>query len=245
VLPGPHARPDPRGLHGVRRGRSPRHRPDLLGARGLRRARSALDAPHGEPGRAARLHHRADRTLAPAGPGAHRPRTAPPVPGGPPRPHAPLHRRPPSFHRAHMPAPTILWRRPRQAGHACARLVLHDAQWHLTGTAVFTEAGEPCRLDYRVVCDHAWRTLSGSVAGWWGDRAIGVEVRCDAERRWSLNDVPCLAVAGCLDIDLGFTPATNLLPIRRLGLPLPPSRASATRGAGPRNSARPGPAPPR
>ncbi len=69
-----------------------------------------------------------------------------------------------------------------------------------------------------MVCDHAWRTLSGSVAGWWGDRTIGVEVRCDAERRWWLNDVPCPAVAGCLDIDLGFTPATNLLPIRRLGL---------------------------
>jgi hypothetical protein len=119
-----------------------------------------------------------------------------------------------------MTVPTILWRRLDQAGHDCARLVLHDAQWHLTGTAVFTEAGQPCRLDYRVVCDHAWRTLSGSVAGWWGDRAIGVEVRCDAERRWSLNDVPCLAVAGCLDIDLGFTPATNLLPIRRLGLAL-------------------------
>jgi len=56
------------------------------------------------------------------------------------------------------------------------------------------------------------------VAGWWGDRAIGVEVRCDAERRWWLNDVACPAVTGCLDLDLAFTPATNLLPIRRLGL---------------------------
>src|SRR5690606_5431759 len=35
---------------------------------------------------------------------------------------------------------------------------------------------------------------------------------------WSLNGEPCPSVAGCIDIDLGFTPATNLLPIRRLAL---------------------------
>jgi hypothetical protein len=30
--------------------------------------------------------------------------------------------------------------------------------------------------------------------------------------------VPCAAVAGCVDLDLSFTPATNLLPLRRLDL---------------------------
>jgi hypothetical protein len=33
-----------------------------------------------------------------------------------------------------------------------------------------------------------------------------------------LNAVSCPAVRGCVDIDLGFSPATNLLPIRRLAL---------------------------
>lgn len=33
-----------------------------------------------------------------------------------------------------------------------------------------------------------------------------------------LNEVDCPAVAGCTDIDLGFSPSTNLLPIRRLSL---------------------------
>ena len=125
--------------------------------------------------------------------------------------------------------PTILWRRLDQAGHDCARLVLHDAQWHLTGTAVFAEAGQPCRLDYRVVCDSTWGTVSGSVAGWWGDRAISVEIRRDAERQWRLNDTVCPTVAGCIDLDLGFTPATNLLPIRRLGLA--PGESAAVRAA--------------
>jgi uncharacterized protein len=114
--------------------------------------------------------------------------------------------------------PTTLWRRLDQPGHDSARLVFHDAQWHLSGTAVFVESQQPCRLDYRVVCDTSWRTMAAWVAGWLGNRAIGIELRADEARRWWLNDVDCPAVAGCLDLDLSFTPATNLLPIRRLAL---------------------------
>jgi hypothetical protein len=43
-------------------------------------------------------------------------------------------------------------------------------------------------------------------------------VSVDAERRWFLNGAECPTVAGCLDIDLAFSPSTNLLPIRRLSL---------------------------
>jgi hypothetical protein len=34
-------------------------------------------------------------------------------------------------------------------------------------------------------------------------------------------------VTGCLDVDLAFTPATNLLPIRRLDLPIGASQPAA------------------
>ena len=93
----------------------------------------------------------------------------------------------------------MLWRRLDQPGHDAARLVFHDAQWHLTGTAVFVEALEPCRLDYRVACDASWRTMAASVAGWLGNRAIGIELRTDGAGRWRLNDADCPAVVGCLD----------------------------------------------
>lgn len=35
---------------------------------------------------------------------------------------------------------------------------------------------------------------------------------------WWLNEAEQPEVAGCTDIDLNFSPSTNLLPIRRLGL---------------------------
>jgi hypothetical protein len=40
----------------------------------------------------------------------------------------------------------------------------------------------------------------------------------DSSRRWFLNGRESPQVAGCLDLDLNFSPSTNLLPIRRLGL---------------------------
>jgi hypothetical protein len=47
---------------------------------------------------------------------------------------------------------------------------------------------------------------------------IQFEFTADEEGHWTLNGAPLPRVDGALDIDLGFTPATNLLPIRRLNL---------------------------
>jgi hypothetical protein len=35
---------------------------------------------------------------------------------------------------------------------------------------------------------------------------------------WTINEQACPDVTGCVDLDLNFTPATNLLSIRRLAL---------------------------
>jgi hypothetical protein len=54
--------------------------------------------------------------------------------------------------------------------------------------------------------------------GWLGSELVKIEVSVDSARRWSLNGTECPEVAGCVDIDLNFSPSTNLLPIRRLQL---------------------------
>lgn len=113
---------------------------------------------------------------------------------------------------------SILWRRLDQPGHESARLASQDSSWRLTGTAVFAHDGRPCGLDYVVVCDPEWRTVSARVAGWVGVETIRVELSVDSARRWRLNGTECPEVAGCIDLDLNFSPSTNLLPIRRLGL---------------------------
>lgn len=50
-----------------------------------------------------------------------------------------------------------------------------------------------------------------------GHRAIS-RVVLQREGHWFLDGKPLPRVDGCVDIDLAFTPATNLLPIRRLKL---------------------------
>jgi hypothetical protein len=112
----------------------------------------------------------------------------------------------------------VLWRRIDLPGHEIGRVDSHEEGWTLAGTAVFAHDGRPCRLDYEVTCDTEWRTTSAGVAGAIGVRPVDLTVSVDRRGRWRLNNEVCEAVEGCIDIDLGFSPSTNLLPIRRLGL---------------------------
>src|SRR6185295_18627564 len=114
---------------------------------------------------------------------------------------------------------SILWRRLDHPGHDACLLLRRDDRWHLAGNAAFVEGGRPCRLSYRVICDAEWRTLAARVEGSIGDESFEIALRVHpALRRWKCNGAERRAVAGCTDVDLSFTPATNLLPIRRLGL---------------------------
>jgi hypothetical protein len=114
----------------------------------------------------------------------------------------------------------ILWRRLDLPGHDSARLSPRDGGWLLAGTALFAHDGLPCRLDYRVLCDAAFHTESATVEGWAGREPVRHHLAADTHRRWRLDGVEQPQVEGCIDVDLGFTPATNLLALRRLALPV-------------------------
>jgi uncharacterized protein len=51
-----------------------------------------------------------------------------------------------------------------------------------------------------------------------GAAATGPEAQASTSLRQAPAPVAVPAIAGCLDVDLAFTPATNILPLRRLGL---------------------------
>jgi uncharacterized protein len=111
----------------------------------------------------------------------------------------------------------VFWRRLDVPGSESATLFSRGGDWLLTGTAAFEHEGEPCRLAYQVACDGAWRTRSAVVEGWLGEAPVNVRIDAEAGR-WRLNGEVSPAVAGCIDVDLEFSPSTNLLPIRRLDL---------------------------
>ena len=113
---------------------------------------------------------------------------------------------------------TIIWRRLDKPGHESARLFYQDSLWYLNGATVFVHDGQPCSINYRLKCDSQWQTISGKIRGWVGDQGIGFDISVDSARRWWLNGVECVEVRGCIDLDLNFSPSTNLIPIRRLNL---------------------------
>jgi hypothetical protein len=112
----------------------------------------------------------------------------------------------------------VLWRRNDWAGHEAAVVRERESGWEVQGTAVFAYEAQACRLDYRVACDVGWRTVAAQVSGWVGDDVVDVAITVDPHGRWWMNERECPAVARCIDVDLNFSPSTNLLPIRRLRL---------------------------
>lgn len=112
----------------------------------------------------------------------------------------------------------ILWRRVDKEGHESACVFAAEDAWHLRGSAVFEHGNQPCRLEYEVTCDSEWRTTRAFVQGWIGRLPVDLEIVRDDEQGWRLNGLPHPALAGCVDVDLNFSPSTNLLPIRRLDM---------------------------
>ena len=115
---------------------------------------------------------------------------------------------------------SILWRRLDTPGHEAAWLTEDDHGHRLCGTAVFAGGQAPCALSYDLICDDRWVTRSLRLTGRRGSEAIDLTVTADRHRRWWLHGREVPAVSGCVDLDLSFSAATNVFPLRRLRLPV-------------------------
>jgi hypothetical protein len=112
----------------------------------------------------------------------------------------------------------IMWRRIDGPGYD--RCVLEPTQdgFRLAGTALVVADGTSWEIRYAVVADEQWRTrtVGAHVQGPGPDRRIALHG--DGLGGWSTADAPIIDLYGAIDVDLAWTPATNTLPILRLGL---------------------------
>ena len=116
------------------------------------------------------------------------------------------------------PESQMSWRRLDVPGREEAHIERIGQIWRLTGRLDVTEANVRAELTYVIECEADWRTRQASVTGMAESSPIRFELTADGHGHWTLNGSPFAPADGALDIDLGFTPATNLLPIRRLVL---------------------------
>lgn len=113
---------------------------------------------------------------------------------------------------------TVLWRRLGAGIVGLERCTFTErpAGVDLSGTAVLTLDGKPAEVRWSVEADDTWVTRRAEVHL---DVAGSLRVRTlthDGKGEWQIDGKARPDLDGCLDVDLGVTPATNTLPIRRV-----------------------------
>ena len=111
------------------------------------------------------------------------------------------------------------WRRLDVPGREEATITRMASGWRLAGELDVNEAGVAAMLRYTIECNPAWRTRSAAIEGEAnGGSPVRFSLAADGAGGWTGDGVALPELTGALDVDLGFTPATNTLPIRRLCL---------------------------
>jgi hypothetical protein len=108
-----------------------------------------------------------------------------------------------------------IWRRLDMPGHDAALLSDTDDGHVLQGTAVFRSAEGAACLNYAVEVDHDWRARHGRVRGFLADRRIDHSISRETDG-WYLDGKPVPGLGHLVDLDYGFTPATNILQLQRV-----------------------------
>jgi hypothetical protein len=111
-----------------------------------------------------------------------------------------------------------LWRRHDQPSFDHCRLVQLPDAFVIGGVLLTVSDGRPIQVHYNVFCGMDWTTRAVHVQIVQGDASRRLELRRDPSGEWWRDDERLPVFDGLSDIDLAFTPATNTLPIRRLGL---------------------------
>ena len=109
------------------------------------------------------------------------------------------------------------WTRLDRPGRDAALLEAYGGGFLLRGAAAFDHEFGPAAVAYEVETDAYWETRRGRISGFLGDRTIQHEITCD-EQGWRLEGVKVDGLEHLVDLDYGFTPATNVLQLRRMAL---------------------------
>lgn len=113
------------------------------------------------------------------------------------------------------------WRRLDTVGTDAARLFQTATGWWLAGSAVFQHetTRAPAHLDYVLELAPDWATTRGVIQGFVGGSDVDQTIVRDGTG-WTMNGtrVRVPGLDGIVDLDLGFTPATNFAQVQRIHL---------------------------
>lgn len=113
----------------------------------------------------------------------------------------------------------VAWRRSDEVEvDEHATITIRDTGLSFVGTVLGAESGVPVRIEYRVMTDGSGLTTAAHIRDLRGFEQRALTLGRSARGAWSVDGKPERRLRGCTDIDLGCSPSTNTLPIRRLRL---------------------------
>jgi uncharacterized protein len=113
----------------------------------------------------------------------------------------------------------VIWRRvlDNQSFEIC-RFIRLPARVQLNGTILASDEGRPIEICYQISCDPDWKTREVAVRQRYKFVESNLKLSAN-DKIWHRADQGLLPeLAGCVDVDIELTPATNAFPINRLNL---------------------------
>lgn len=109
-----------------------------------------------------------------------------------------------------------MWKWLQRTGLERFEFLQSGDHWILRGS-ILTVADSAAEAKYEIICDRQFRTqhVKAAICDGRGERRMEI---ASENGRWYQNGSEVGTVRGAIDIDLGWSPSTNTLPIRRLGL---------------------------
>jgi uncharacterized protein len=126
------------------------------------------------------------------------------------------------------PVRTVLWQGIQSPGSEWCALEREPEGWRFRGIVLAEVASVPVLVEYAVALASDWSTRAVEIVMRSGDASEPRELTLTVapDQRWQIARVPSpnpampqddlQALLGLVDVDLGFSPVTNTLPIRRL-----------------------------
>jgi len=124
---------------------------------------------------------------------------------------------------------TIMWQNKDEADYSIEyfNLASENGINTMKGTVILLRDQVPTLVNYEIVSDKYWKTRSIKISQQMSDnKNMNIDLRVSQDQNWREYDTYTSShhstiidfASGLYDVDLQVTPATNSLPINRLGL---------------------------
>lgn len=109
---------------------------------------------------------------------------------------------------------TVVWASSNPPGVERCSVSRGPSGWVLEGHLVRHFKGGTAAISYRVDADPSWKTRGAHVEQYLGGDRRSVDLKA-GRSGWYVQGNLVDGLKGCLDVDLGASPVTNTLPIKR------------------------------